>query len=69
MRDLHSINVILNFNYGLLSVVDLCDQGYCQNGGTCDRTASGSPSCSCTEKWTGETCEERAGKILALNIV
>ena len=45
-------------------VPDLCDSGYCENGGSCTRTGLDAYDCTCAGSWSGTTCTSMCVKVL-----
>ncbi|XP_072029390.1 uncharacterized protein [Amphiura filiformis] len=48
--------------FDLTTVTEVCPDGYCQNGGTCEpNAATYNSQCRCTTEWTGTQCQTRSG--------
>ena len=46
---------------------DLCDSGYCENGGSCNRTGLDAYDCTCAGSWSGTTCTGMCDSVKCVN--
>ncbi|XP_072028375.1 uncharacterized protein, partial [Amphiura filiformis] len=58
----NSLHDLLLENFPLTTVTEVCPEGFCQNGGTCEPNAATYESqCSCLPDYTGSQCQTSVG--------